>query len=155
MAKVQSPLFDDFKEAFADVIVFQRNRGSVIKVREKVKHPTDPTSAHRPGRSANWAQAVEDYDNNVFPQKTFSDIVALEAISPNKPTNLRRVTGYDSDKYNAGAYAGPQAVYNRKYFNAFYYQSNAVYDLQTYNSGFYYGSPFAYNLRIFDTFPYQ
>ena len=155
MAKVTSPLFDNFLEAFSDVIVFQRNRKDVIKVREKVKHPADTTSAHRPGRSAHWAQAVEDFDLGIYPNKTFSDIVALEAISPDKPTNLRRVTGYSSDYYNAGAYHGIEQVYNHKAFNSGYYQINAIYDLQRYNSGTYFGPPFVYNHQLYNSHFYQ
>ena len=126
MAKVQSPLYANFKEAFSDILVFQRNRGNVIKVRTKVKHPKEPTSAHTPGRSENWAQAVDDYDKNIYPNKTLLEIVALEAISPDSPKNLRQLLGYSSDYYNSNYYNGNPDVYSHQTFNSCYYQTISV-----------------------------
>ena len=89
MAKVENPLFTKFQEAFADVIVFQRNGSSSVIARQKVKHPTNQRSAHYPKRIAGWAKAVEEHQKNQAPDDELLNYVAHYALSPDRPTNLR------------------------------------------------------------------
>ncbi|MBN1560348.1 hypothetical protein JW998_08865 [candidate division KSB1 bacterium] len=89
MAKVENPLFADFIEAFADVIVFQRNGSSSVIARQKVRHPTNPRSAHYPNRIAGWARAIDQHQRDGAPDEELLNYVSHYALSPDRPTNVR------------------------------------------------------------------
>ena len=117
MAKVTNPLFTDFREAFADVIVFQRNGSSSTIARQKVVHPTNPNSAHYPARIDGWAKALTEFNKDQAPDEQLIDYVSRFALSPNSPFNLR-TTSLVQDPQNpeqqiAGlAWDAPTTKYN-------------------------------------------
>ncbi|MBN1561966.1 fibronectin type III domain-containing protein [candidate division KSB1 bacterium] len=100
MARVTNPLFTDFFEAFADVIVYQHNGSSSPIARRKVKHPINPRSAHYQNRIANWSKAISEFNNDEAPDEELLNYVAFHALSPDRPTNLR-TTALFEDPQNA------------------------------------------------------
>lgn len=88
MAKVTSPLFGNWREAFGNSIVFQGSHLNNIIVRKKVVHALDPTSAHYAPRAHKWAFAVHHYLTDNALNESLIDSVARYALSPEAPTDL-------------------------------------------------------------------
>ena len=117
MAKVTSPLFDNWREAFGNSIVFQGSHLNNIIVRKKVVHPTDPTSAHYITRAHKWAFAVHQYLVDNALDESLVDSVARYALSPETPTNLSAASitlnAADHSKYDIHlTWTAPTTKYN-------------------------------------------
>lgn len=88
MAKVINPLFADFREAFANCIVFQNNGSGSPIARRKVKQALNPKSPHIAARVPQWANAITKFNQSDDPNKILCDFVIRHAISPDSPKNL-------------------------------------------------------------------
>jgi|GEM_PF-3643433 len=88
MAKIIKPLLDGFYEAFANVLVYQRNPFGQCICRKKVVHPDEPTSAHRHNRVTGWTKAVHNYLNENPAGQSLTDCIAQYALSPDSPKNV-------------------------------------------------------------------
>lgn len=91
MAKIIKPLLDSFYEAFANVLVYQRNPFGQCICRKKVIHPDEPTSAHRHNRIPGWAKAVHHYLNENPAGQSLTACVAQYAISPDSPKDVNYI----------------------------------------------------------------
>ena len=89
MAKVSNPLFTTFHEAFSNTLVYQRSAHGDTYVRTKVKHPTEPRSAHYDTNVPKWAQAVAQHQADAAPDEALIDYIVDYAIPPNNPTNIQ------------------------------------------------------------------